>query len=250
MERPSSNSNLYVVGGPWSHFNQLPWGLAYLSYALVVGMMMRLFFMCFGTDLLLCRATELSSFNQRQHIPQNQEIVYIGWKKPQDGRVKLNCDGACKELGETAGCGGLFRVSDGRSIKGFSRKIGACDALHAEMWGMYLGMDIAWMDGLSHLIVESDSKVLINMVTNKCNIKGHTPSLIWRIQEFMQKDWQIRFVHTWREGNRSADWLANFSLTSSSWNPVIMESPPSELRRLLFDDFSGACMSRSVGLIP
>jgi hypothetical protein len=28
-----------------------------------------------------------------------------------------------------------------------------------------------------------------------------------------------------------------------------MESPPSELRRLLFDDFSGTCMPRSVGLL-
>ncbi|GAU31501.1 hypothetical protein TSUD_332760 [Trifolium subterraneum] len=134
------------------------------------------------------RATEMSSFNQRHRFPQNREIVYIGWKKPQDGWVKLNCDRACKELGETAGCGGLFRDSDGRWIKGFTRKIGACDALHAEMWGMYLGIDIAWRDGLSHLIVESDSKVLINMVTNNCNIKGHTPLLIRRIQEFLQKD--------------------------------------------------------------
>jgi hypothetical protein len=67
---------------------------------------------------------------------------------------------------------------------------------------MYLGLNIAWRDGLSHLIVESDSKVLINMVTNKCNIKGNTPSLIRRILEFLRKD----FGNTWQEDNISADW--------------------------------------------
>ncbi|MCI72558.1 RNA-directed DNA polymerase (Reverse transcriptase), partial [Trifolium medium] len=34
-----------------------------------------------------------------------------------------------------AGCGGLFRNSDGRWIKGYSRKIGTCGAFSAEMWG-------------------------------------------------------------------------------------------------------------------
>ncbi|GAU12898.1 hypothetical protein TSUD_73850 [Trifolium subterraneum] len=202
-----------------------------------------------GPDTFGWGGTSIHNFYVKSAYDLIAENI-AGWKKPQDGRVKLNYDGACKELGEFAGCGGLFRDSDGRWIKGFTRKIGAFDALHVEMWGMYLGIDIAWRNGLSHLTVESDSKVLINMITNKCNIKGHTPSLIRRIQEFLQKDWQIRFVHTWREGNRSARWLANFSLTSISWNLVIMESPPSELRQLLFDDFSGACMPKSIGLIP
>jgi hypothetical protein len=98
------------------------------------------------------------------------------------------------------------------------------------MWDLYLRLDIVWRDGLSHLIVENDSKVLINMVTNKCSIKRNTPLPIHRIQEFTKKDWQIRFVHAWRKDNRSADWLANFSLTSTSWNLVIMEPPPNELR--------------------
>jgi hypothetical protein len=39
-----------------------------------------------------------------------------------------------------AGCSGLFRNSDGRWNKGYSRKIGTCDTLSAEMWGIYLGM--------------------------------------------------------------------------------------------------------------
>jgi len=42
-------------------------------------------------------------------------------------------------MGVKSGCGGLFRDSNGRWIKGYTKKIGACDALHAEIWGLYLG---------------------------------------------------------------------------------------------------------------
>ncbi|MCI40821.1 hypothetical protein A2U01_0062054, partial [Trifolium medium] len=47
------------------------------------------------------------------------------------------------------------------------------------------------------------------MVTGRCNLNGDTPILIRRIQELINMDRQTQFQHTWREGNRSADWLVN-----------------------------------------
>jgi ribonuclease HI len=102
--------------------------------------------------------------------------------------VKLNCDGACKGNGELVGCGRLFRQPDSKWIKGFSHKIGVYDALHAEMWDLYIELDMARREGISHLIVESDSKVLGNMFTNNCKINGVIPSLIRRIQELLSRD--------------------------------------------------------------
>ncbi|GAU42748.1 hypothetical protein TSUD_77850 [Trifolium subterraneum] len=104
-----------------------------------------------------------------------------------------------------SGCGGLFRNSDGRWIKGYARKIGTCDALSAEMWGMYLGMQLAWRQGFHLLQVESDSKTLVDMITGKVKINGNPPTLVVRIQELLKLNWQVFFNHTWREGNRSAD---------------------------------------------
>jgi len=96
--------------------------------------------------------------------------------------VKINCDRACKSNGEIVGCGWLFCNSDGRWLMRFSRKIGVCDALHVEIWGLYLGLDMTRREGLSHLIVDSYLKVLIDMVTKICKINETFPSLIWRIQ--------------------------------------------------------------------
>jgi ribonuclease HI len=38
-------------------------------------------------------------------------------------------------------------------------------ALHAKMWEMYEGLKIVRHRGFSHLIVESDSKLLVDIVT-------------------------------------------------------------------------------------
>lgn len=77
-----------------------------------------------------------------------------------------------------------------------------------------LGLELAWSDGISHLYVESDSKLLIDMVTNNCKTNGTTPSLIWRIINILG----VEVHHTWREDNKIAYWLVNFSPTMNSWN--------------------------------
>jgi ribonuclease HI len=60
-----------------------------------------------------------------------------------------------------------------------------CDSLLAEMCGMYLGLAMAWRERISKLIVESDSKFLINMVTNKYKFKGAIPTLVCRIRNLL-----------------------------------------------------------------
>ncbi|KAK2401685.1 two-component response regulator ORR24 [Trifolium repens] len=86
------------------------------------------------------------------------------------------------------------------------------------------------------------------MVTKKKNFNGKIPTLVRRIKQLLQLNWQVHLSHTCCEGNRSADWLANFSYTLSSFNVHFLESPPRELRSLLFNDISGACMPKNVRL--
>jgi len=38
---------------------------------------------------------------------QPKETIYIGWKRPPNGWMKLNNDGTCKGGGEFVGCGSL-----------------------------------------------------------------------------------------------------------------------------------------------
>ncbi|XP_045791939.1 uncharacterized protein LOC123886688 [Trifolium pratense] len=103
------------------------------------------------------------------------------------------------------------------------------------MWGMYLGTNLAWRHGITHLHVESDSKVLIDMVTDRVKLNESTPTLVLRIRHLLRI--------------RSAYWLANFSYSLDSFDIHVLEFPPRELQSMLFDHISRACMPRNVLVI-
>jgi len=71
---------------------------------------------------------------------QLKAIVHIGWKRLREEWIKLNSDGACKDLGRIVRCGGLFCDTNGKWINGYAKKIGVCGALHVEIWGIVLGL--------------------------------------------------------------------------------------------------------------
>jgi ribonuclease HI len=117
------------------------------------------------------------------------------------------------------------------------------------MWGMYIGMDLARRQGITHLQVESDSKVLVDMVIGNCNANRNIPILIRRIRDLKNMNWQVQINHTWGKGNRLADWLANFSFNLNYFDLHVMETLPRELQSLLFYDIFSACMPRNIRLV-
>ena len=65
----------------------------------------------------------------------------------------------------------------------YTQKICSCDALHVKIWSIYAYMELAQRHRVAHLIVESDSKVIIDMVTWSCNLNKVKPILIWHIHD-------------------------------------------------------------------
>jgi len=111
---------------------------------------------------------------------------------------------------------------------------------------MYIGMEMARRQGITHLQVESDSSLSVDMITGKCNINKNVPTLIWRIRDLKNMSWHVHISHTWHEQNRSVDWLVNFSLSLETFDLHVIETPPRELQRLLFYDIYGACIPQNV----
>ncbi|RHN70125.1 putative ribonuclease H-like domain-containing protein [Medicago truncatula] len=138
-----------------------------------------------GNEIDSCEQTHVTGWSHQK------DTIFIGWKWPQDGWVKLNCDGAHKNSINLSGCGGLLCDSNGICLISYARKIGACDAFHAEMWVMYLGLELVRRRGITHLQVVSDSKVLVDMITGNCNINGSAPTLVRRIREFKDMNWHV-----------------------------------------------------------
>lgn len=78
-------------------------------------------------------------------------LVYVKWKPLMTGWKKLNCDGAFKGELAISGCGGLLKDDMGAWIRGYFHRLGNCDSLQAEMWGMLLSMKLAWQEGITHV---------------------------------------------------------------------------------------------------
>jgi hypothetical protein len=73
--------------------------------------------------------------------------------------------------------------------------------------------------------------------------------LIRRIRDLTNMNCHYQINHIWREGNKSTDWLAAYSLTLNSFDLHVLETPPRELQNFLFYNMSDTCMSQSICLV-
>ena len=69
------------------------------------------------------------------------------WKAPMAGWIKLNSDGASSRKPSRAGYGNLLRNENGRWECGCSYNIGTCLAFKAKLWGIFMGLQLAWHKG-------------------------------------------------------------------------------------------------------
>ncbi|KAL4382902.1 hypothetical protein GQ457_15G029930 [Hibiscus cannabinus] len=136
------------------------------------------------------------------------------WFAPPVGWVKLNSDGACRSVTGHSSCGGGFRNSEGVWLHGFSKFIGCCSILEAELWGICMGLSLAWDRGFRCIMVESDY-----------------------IRRLCSQNWQVSFHHVLRTGNIMADSLAKLA-ESSSFDILHFVNPPLYADRLLQEDCS------------
>ncbi|CAN1799415.1 Putative ribonuclease H protein At1g65750 [Linum perenne] len=70
----------------------------------------------------------------------------------------------------------------------FSSNVGSCSITHAELRGVAIGLKLAWEAGARKVVVQADSRAAIALLL---------------------RNWEVVFHHTYREGNRTADFLAN-----------------------------------------
>lgn len=89
------------------------------------------------------------------------------------------------------------------------------------------------------LVVESNSKTLVYMGNNCDQDFGATFNLVNRLKNLISGNWWVKVTHTWREGNKCADLLANYGLRLYHNVPLELEHPPTELQHVLINDLTG-----------
>ncbi|XP_015936169.1 uncharacterized protein LOC107462117 [Arachis duranensis] len=179
---------------------------------------------------------------------KNKIETNICWECPPEDWMKVNTDGAAKGNPGMAGCGGLIRNYQGRWIAGFVANIGYCTAYYAELWGVYYGLKTAWELGMRKIILEVDSKAVVDVIKGATNFNKHPEAIVRKIVKILQRKWQTKLVHSYREGNRGADCMANESLFTEPGYHFI-DQPSTKLRSILADNCRGATLPRLISVL-
>jgi len=155
----------------------------------------------------------------------------------------LNVDGSSLSNPGVSGFRGLIRNFDGAWIQGFVGNIDFSNILHAELLGVYYGLAMAWEIGCSELWCYSNSKLAIKLLSEPINIWHHYAAILHNIKELLARDWHVHLLHTLREGNACADYLAKMGARNlEAYTPIVV--PPVEISLLLLADASGVSFIR------
>ncbi|KAF7803081.1 WAT1-related protein [Senna tora] len=177
------------------------------------------------------------------HISRVNRVVR--WEKPEFGWVKVNVDGACtRDDAERAACGGVIRDAHGRCLVGFTRRLGSCSSIHAELWGVLSGLETAIRYGFNRVLLEMDSLVAYELIRNTIIDTHPCASIIQSIQTRSRDFDEVIFKHVYREGNQAADMMAAWAHDAER-SLCFLENIPAAIASILEEDLRGVGVLRA-----
>ncbi|CAL1355853.1 unnamed protein product [Linum trigynum] len=186
-----------------------------------------------------------SRLPSNRQAPADRVLAQVGWTPPPEGWLSLHVDGASSGNPGPAGAGGVLRDSSGRWVAGFVANLGAATAALSELWAISYGLDIARKAGCSFLQVASDSQLAIQLISTRQDPIHPYATLLTAIRRKIGSDWVVRIAHTYREGNRVADWLSKHSLVYP-YGMHELADPPNGVTSILRDDMLGTTFERRI----
>lgn len=147
-------------------------------------------------------------------------------------------DGSVDTTTNRAGCGGVIRDPVGHSRGGLVHNIGLCSPFQAESWALLKGLQLAVSLGFKSLIVKSDSRLVVDQITNTHDEDGMASNILWVCKQITRQLDDVRFEVIQREKNNVADGLAKLAKQFPQ-GVHTFSNPPGEVMRLLDDDLVG-----------
>ncbi|XP_031099856.1 uncharacterized protein LOC116004059 [Ipomoea triloba] len=148
-------------------------------------------------------------------------------------------DGSFDYTSNKASCGGLARndQDQGEWMKGFTYGIGTCLEGMVEAWVLLKGIQMAKLLGVRQVCFESDSKTIVNAITNDFVCDSLTDNVLFACKKELAdiQAWHLAFIP--RELNTAVDHLAKFA--GGRKGTTILHQPSESILQCLEDDKSG-----------
>ncbi|MBA0613565.1 hypothetical protein Godav_013970, partial [Gossypium davidsonii] len=110
-----------------------------------------------------------------------------GWQRPEPRWIKINVDGSVSISNTKVEIERAVRDLSGVWLVGFKMVTRVSDAFQIEARAIIKGLKLVWPKGFKQAEVNCDNAMLIDTIPN---------------------DWQVKFRHVLKEGNKVADSLA------------------------------------------
>ncbi|XP_042983291.1 uncharacterized protein LOC122312694 [Carya illinoinensis] len=136
------------------------------------------------------------------------------WELPPPGVFKLNVDGAFSSSGSVAGIGAIVRDSKGEVIMSAAKK--ECSAMivvEVEALAIIRGLQFCIHLGISNLVIESDSQLVVTEFNQQGPSKATFGNVIREAKDLMSRFSICDVQHTYRNCNVAAHLLAKYGLS-------------------------------------
>ncbi|GLJ54074.1 hypothetical protein SUGI_1157640 [Cryptomeria japonica] len=168
---------------------------------------------------------------------KNSERSLVKWSLPPAGWKKMNFDGASRGNPSVSGFGAVIRDEVGNLIGALSGPIGVATNNVAEITALAEGLNWAYSKGISKIVIEGDSRIILDGIVKKCFSNWKLDTWSTRIGLLLSKFDDFRVHHIFWEGNKVTDFLANQGI-SDDLTVVVFEADDScrELQVLISED--------------
>ena len=118
------------------------------------------------------------------------------------GWLIMNTYGASKGNPGPAGAGGVLRGDKGEWLIGFSESLGVCSSVKAEIRTVLRGFKIAQEAQVQKLWLQTDSKVVVSMLTSSNDWHLEHSFLLHQCKQLIDwEGWEVKISHCFREAN-------------------------------------------------
>lgn len=147
--------------------------------------------------------------------------------------VKINMDGSFSPNSRTGACGGIIQDSNSKVLSCFSKRLGYCNVILAELWSLKYGIKLAIDLNTQFSLFEMDAREAVHMIDVIKSVPSSLRPLAADIRRVLWANgWQSSIVHINREANSAANWAAKFG-HQRNWSSFLVDDVRRAIASLL-----------------